>query len=68
MGGPGSGRQKTPGPRDATIRVVTSLEMWEDTVEGFNQMENAAASYTDKLDDGTPIVRNVADGNFEMAK
>ena len=68
MGGPGSGRQKTPGPRDATIRVVTSLEMWEDTVEGFNQMENAAASYTDKLDDGTPIVRNFADGNFEMAK
>jgi len=68
MGGPGSGRQKAPGPRDATVRIVTSLEMWEDTVFGFNQMENAAAAFTDKLDDGTPIVRNFADGNFEMAK
>tara|TARA_R100001443_G_scaffold103272_1_gene111627 strand:- start:30 stop:824 length:795 start_codon:yes stop_codon:yes gene_type:complete len=68
MGGPGSGRQKAPGARDATVRVVTSLELWEDTVHGFNQMENAAAAYTDKLDDGTPVVRNFADGNFEMAK
>lgn len=68
MGGPGSGRQKEPGPTDASIRIVTSLEMWEDTVEGFNQMEHAAAAYTDTLDDGTPVVRNFADGNFVMAE
>ena len=68
MGGPGSGRQKTPGPRDATVRIVTNLELWEDTVEGFNQMESAASAFTDTLDDGTPVIRNFADGNFEMAK
>lgn len=68
MGGAGSGRQKASGPTDATIRVVTSLEMWEDTVHGFNEMENAASAYTNTLDDGTPVVRNYADGNAVMAK
>lgn len=68
MGGAGSGRQKAQGPRDATIRVVTSLEMWEDTVHGFNEMENAASAYTGALDDGTPVLHNYAEGNFVMAK
>ena len=31
-------------------------------------MENAASIYTDTLDDGTPVVRNYADGNAVMAK